>query len=125
MAGAALFALNAVTLRGPTWRRELAISAAIPLGAALILLVLMLLDGAGWIPQAGVRYTLLLLVVWKIALCYWLFFLQQVPFSLYEYFNPDSGRTLPLGPIVVAAGAVFKPQLVDAFANPFWRAAVS
>lgn len=120
--GAALFAINAWFLRGPHWQRELALAAAMLLGAAALHVIATGAGESGLIPQAAVKYALLSVIAWKLGLAYWLYFLQQNGFALYEYFGGKAQNGLP----IVIIGSVFIDRLViNAVDNPIWKAMVS
>jgi hypothetical protein len=124
--GALLFALNAWLLRGPSWFRELALSVAILAGSPLIFLGLVVMDNHGWLPAGSAQYALLLIVVWKLCVAYWIFFLQQTAFSLHEYFSAHTQtRSIPAGAAMVAAGTVLKAGVVNAIASPLWKIMVN
>jgi hypothetical protein len=86
---ALMFGSSAVLLRGPTWRREVTLAALMLLGAALLFIGIRLLEQVG-VPLAVLRYVFLTVVLWKLACAYWLFFLQQNTFALYEYFGGNA-----------------------------------
>lgn len=125
--GTAAFAFNAWALRGATWGREIALALAILIGAPIILFILGLLGAAGALPGSSFRYAALLIVAWKLGLAYWIFFLQQGSHALYEYFGGamNQSRAVPIGALLVFAGGFLKPEVVKAFASPFWKVMVS
>jgi hypothetical protein len=125
--GAAAFAVNAWLLRGPTWAREFGLAFAILAGAPVILLLLAFARGSGWLSDAAFQYALLLIIAWKLGLAYWIFFLQQSSYALYEYFGGAANRAqvVPVGVLLVFAGGYLKPQVVKAFASPLWQIMVS
>lgn len=125
--GALAFAVNAWILRGPTRSREIALAIAILIGAPLILLLLSMIGAAGGLPGSSPKYALLLIVAWKLGLAYWIFFLQQTSYALYEYFGGAAarGQGAALGAVLVFAGGYLKPQVVGAVASPFWQIMVS
>lgn len=121
--GVLMFAFNAWSLRSPTLGRELALAAAIVLGAPLLLLGIAMLPGLGALPESGIKYALLLIVTWKLGLAYWIFFLQQSPFALYEYFEERSEgtpRSAQAGIVIVVLGGLLKSNVVGAIDSPFW-----
>ena len=125
--GAATFAFNAWMLRGPTWLREIGFAVAILAGAPLILIGLALARSAGALPGAAFDYAMLLIVAWKLGLAYWIFFLQQSSYALYEYFGgaANRARAVPIGALLVFAGGYLKPQVVKAVGSPLWQIMVS
>ncbi len=120
--GAALFAINAWFLRGPNWQRELALCVALLVGAPLIHMLVGGAFNAGVIPEVGLKYAYLCVVLWKLSIAYWIFFLQQTGFDLYQYFGGKPQNGLP----IVALGAIFLDRLVlKAIDHPLWLAMVS
>jgi hypothetical protein len=126
--GVAIFAFNAWSLRSPTLGRELALAIAILLGAPILLLLLSMLPSQGLLPESAFKYALLLIVAWKLGLAYWIFFLQQNPYALYEYFEErttSNPRSAQAGAAIVVIGGLFKSNVVGAIASPFWAVMVS
>lgn len=125
--GTAAFAFNAWVLRGPTWGREMGLALATLIGAPVILFGLAILRSADMLPGSALYYAMLLIVAWKLGLAYWIFFLQQNSYALYEYFNgaANQARVVPLGALLVFAGGFLKPQVVQAIASPFWQVMVN
>jgi hypothetical protein len=125
--GALLFTINAIFLRGPTWRREIVLAVLMLVGAPALLYLLGILDGQGFISRQALQYTLLVVIVWKLAFAYWIFFLQLNAHALYEYFNGQggaSGQNVPTGAIFVGGGAMLKSKVIALFSSPFWQAMV-
>ena len=121
--GIAMFAVNAITLRSQTWKRELGLVAAIPLGACVIVFAIIEANVLKFLPERAIPYTLLLITVWKFALAYWIFFLQQGAFALYEYFRPyaQNSPSAQLGAGLVVVGMFVRSNVLGAFDdNPFW-----
>lgn len=121
--GIAMFMFNAWSLRSPTLRRELAIAVAVLLGSPILLLALATLPAQGLLPDAGFKYALLLIVTWKLGLAYWIFFLQQSPYALYEYFEEratGAPRSAQAGAAIVVFGGLLKSKIVGAIDSPFW-----
>jgi hypothetical protein len=71
--GALLFTSNAILLRGPTWRREIALAILMLVGAPALVMLLAILGDQGLISRRAFQYTLILVVVWKLAIGYWIF----------------------------------------------------
>lgn len=120
--GAALFALNAWELRGPTWRREIGLSVAMLAGAAVLGFVIGQAETASLVPAGAVKYTILLIIAWKLGLTYWIYYLQQTAFSLYEYFG---GKALNGLPIILVGGFFVDRLVINALDHPLWKAMVS
>jgi hypothetical protein len=120
--GAAVFAFNAWSLRGPTWQREIWLSLAMLAGAALLAVLLGQSEAAGMLPAVAAKYAILLIVAWKLGLAYWIYYLQHTGFALYEYFGGKAYNGL----IVVIAGAFLSNRIVaDAVDHWIWKIVVS
>jgi hypothetical protein len=120
--GTVMFGLNAALLRGPTWRRELLLSVSVLLGAALLFIVIGVAAVEHWLPPLLVRYALIGIVLWKLALAYWLFFLQQNTFSLYEYFggNAREAQRGSAGMALLVVGMLFRTPVLKVFDSDLW-----
>ena len=60
------------------------------------------------------------------AIAYWLFFLQQSSYALYEYFGGGTrGHALQLGAALVVGGAIVRSTVIQAFPSAFWFLTVS
>lgn len=120
---APLFGLNAALLRGPTWRRELALVALLLICAPLLFIALTFVADHQWLSQRLGRYVYLLIVLCKLAVAYWLFFLQQNTYALYEYFGGTAHETRrgSVGMVAVVAGMMFRSSVLAAFQTPLWR----
>ncbi len=92
------FVLNGLALGSPTRRQELGWAiGGLAGGLALILGIFAAHESLG---RLGVRYSLVALTVWKLAVSYWLYTLQSRSFHLYEHF----GGRVRNGALVVVAG---------------------
>ena len=60
------------------------------------------------VPATAAPYLGLVLIVWKLAVSYWLFTLQSRSFGLYQYF----GGPVRSGALVVIAAFFLRPRLV-------------
>jgi hypothetical protein len=120
--GAALFAMNAWYLRGPMWQRELALVAAMFVGAVLLGVLIHFGEASGVLPERAVKYAALAVIAWKLAIMYWIYFLQQAEFALFEYF----GGKLQNGALFVVLGSLLlRPLVTQAFDHPLWWLMVS
>jgi hypothetical protein len=90
------FAFNAYAIGSPTRRRELAIAAGGFVGTAGLVLALLLLADSGWVEGVGISYALVVLVVWKLLISYWLYVLQGRTFALFEHFAGSAKNGLPV-----------------------------
>lgn len=118
---AGLFAINAWFLRGPTWGREIALAAAMLVGTVVLVLTIDAIYASGMLSERTLKYAFLVIVVWKLALAYWMFFLQQTGFALYEYF----GGKAQSGLLILIAGAFLRSYVTSAVDHPLWRIVVS
>ena len=125
--GAIMLSINAWLLRGPTWRREVGLACSLLIGSALIFVGLVIAEQSGLLPNVFIPYALLLVVAWKLGVAYWVFFLQQNTFALYEYFSVQTApsQSLPLGAIMVMAGTFLRSAVAGVFDSPAWIIAVS
>ncbi|MEM7352080.1 MAG: hypothetical protein AAF657_14870 [Acidobacteriota bacterium] len=104
------FAINGFAVGSPTRRRELALAAGGFVGSFLIMIVILALAGQGVFGEVGVRYALISLTVWKLAMSYWLYVLQSRSFSLYEHF----GGTVRNGLVVVFLAYFLRGRVAEA-----------
>jgi hypothetical protein len=121
---ALIYGANAVLLRGPTWRREITLVVLMLVGAPLILIGIVQL--APWVPKQSLSYVFLTVTQWKLGVAYWLFFLQQNTFGLYEYFGGTSGeaRRGSVGMALVVVGLLLRSSVVNTFESPLWQVMV-
>ena len=116
--GAVVFAINAWSIRGPTWDRELKLIACMLLGAA-VLGSAILLSGMG---APALKYAELVVIAWKLALAYWVYHLQHTGFALFQYF----GGKVQNGLLIVLVGTlVLRGPILRALDHPVWYMMVS
>jgi hypothetical protein len=120
--GALLFALNAWFLRGPTWRREMELSITMLVGAGILGFLLVQAEASGAIPTGAVKYAFLIVVAWKLAVTYWIYYLQQTGFALFEYFGGKAQNGLA---IVFVGAILLRRVIVEAVDHPVWKIVVS
>jgi hypothetical protein len=120
--GAALFALNAYFLRGPTWRREVGLCIVMLVGAAILGFGLLQAEATGMLPPKSAKYAILLVVAWKLAVTYWIYYLQQTGFALFEYFGGKAQNGLA---IVFIGSFLLRRVIVEAVDHPLWKIVVS
>jgi hypothetical protein len=120
--GALLFALNAWFLRGPTWRREIELSITMLVGAGILGFLLVQAEASGAIPTGAVKYAFLIVVAWKLAVTYWIYYLQQTGFALFEYFGGKAQNGLA---IVFVGAILLRRVIVEAVDHPVWKIVVS
>ena len=106
------FVFNGFAVGSPTRWRETGIVLFGFAGAALSVVGLGYLVGAGILPRGGIPYALLVVVVFKLAVSYWLHALQERTFGVYEYYGGLSKSGLPVVIVayLVARGA--RPALL-------------
>ncbi len=120
--GALLFAVNAYFLRGPTWKRELELAATMLLGAGILGFLIVQAEASGALQPGAVKYAILIVVAWKLAVTYWIYYLQQTGFALFEYFGGKAQNGLP---IVLVGGLLLRRLVVNAVDHPVWKIMVS
>jgi hypothetical protein len=116
--GLAWFAFNGLAVGSPTLRREWALMAGGLAGAFAIVVGLGAAAGTGLLARGmPIEFALLGLVVWKLALGYWLNVLQGATIEIHEYY----GGTLRNGlPVVFAATFFLRKPVLDAL-PALWR----
>ena len=101
MFGGALIAwawsiLNAHALGSPTRRRETWIVVGGLAGIVAIAMAIAFLAVKGVVPREKVPHAMLLLVLWKLGISYWIFFLQSRTFELYQHFGGVVRNAFPV-----------------------------
>ncbi len=112
--GLAWFAFNSVALGSPARAREGLYIAASVLGSALLLMLLAIASGNGWLDESALRYAGLSLIALKLVCGYSLYISQQRSCELWEYFGGKPANGLPL----VIISALFGRKLLDAASLP-------
>ena len=102
--------LNGAAVGSPTRRKEAAWVTCGLLGSMVLILMLDSLAQRGVLSDGGVRYCLVGLTVWKLAVSYWLYVTQTRSFRLYEYF----GGRVRNGIFGVIAGFFLAPKIYAA-----------
>ncbi len=117
--GAALswswFLVNGAAIGSPTRRQESSLAIGGMAGSLVLILAISTLAGQEILGDLGVRYSLVGLTVWKLAVSYWLFTLQSRSFHLYEHF----GGTVRNGALVVIVGFFLTTRLYQGLPG-FW-----
>lgn len=81
------FAVNGFAVGSPTRGRELGVALLGFAGGAVIVLTILQLAGSGVLEGGAVRYAVIALTVWQLAVSYALYALQVRSFHLYEHFG--------------------------------------
>lgn len=120
MFGGALLAwswsgVNAYALGSPTRRRELGIILLGFAGTVALVIAAGLAAKAEVITRDHLPYVILGLVVWKLGISYWLYFLQSRTFELYQYF----GGAVRNGVAGVIAAYFLRSAAVSALGGSF------
>ena len=89
------FAFNGAAVGSPTRQRELMIVAGGFAGSFALVIVLLILAGAELVAKGALPYLFTILVVWHLAVSYWLYVLQSRTFALYEYYGGVVTNGLP------------------------------
>ncbi len=109
------FVVNGAALGSPTRRREIGWAIGGLIGGLAMILGIFYLFERELLGELALRYSLIGLTVWKLAVSYWLFMLQSRSFHLYEHF----GGTVRNGALVVFLGYFLTRQLYQAL-PPVW-----
>ena len=104
------FAVNGFAVGSPTRRRELALSVGGFVGNFAITMAIVLLASFEVFGEAGIRYAMISLTVWKLGVSYWLYVLQSRSFSLYEHF----GGRVRNGLVVVFIAFIARSRVLEA-----------
>jgi hypothetical protein len=92
------------------------------LGAAILGFILVQAEASGALAAGAVKYAFLIVVAWKLAVTYWIYYLQQTGFALFEYFGGKAQNGLAL----VFVGAILvRRVIVQAVEHPVWKVVVS
>jgi hypothetical protein len=110
------FIFNGFALGSPTRRKELALAVAAPLGLLALSTVLAILAALLELPKGSLPYFQVLLIVWKLAVAYWLFDLQKRGFALHEHFGGQVRNGAP----VLIAGFLLRGTVLNAFGGSGW-----
>ena len=104
------FAANGFAVGSPSRRRELALAIGGFVGSFVITMALVVLASGEVLGEVGIRYALISLTVWKLAVSYWLYLLQSRSFALYSHF----GGTVRNGLLVVVVAAFTRGRVLEA-----------
>lgn len=113
------FVFNSIAVGSPTRVREWLWAGAGLLGSLLIALLLMWLLSSGYIvSKTQVQYALLVMVVWKLAIGYVLFTLQNATIEIYQYYGGVLNRFAPL--VALAGAFVLRGFVLDLVPVTLW-----
>jgi hypothetical protein len=111
------FVFNAFAIGSPTRIKELFITVAGWLGIFLLAVVVMKCFEVLALADSKLKYGLQFVVIAKLGVAYWLYFLQSRTFEIYEHFN---GRVRN-GLLVVIAAAIFlRKDVLSLVDNVLW-----
>lgn len=104
------FVFNAFAMGSTTRRKELGFALAVVPGTLLLFILVSLLLGQGVLTQASMPYALVSVLVWKLAMGYVLFNLQQRGFALHEYYGGvvRNGALVLVASIFLGSSALVK-----------------
>lgn len=102
------FAVNGFALGSATRVKELLIAVSYFMGALLAVVFLGYCTAQGWLPEVYIKYAFQVVVLWKLGLAYWLFFLQSTTLELYQY----AGGIVRNGVFLLIAAALFMREKV-------------
>jgi hypothetical protein len=91
-------------------------------GAGILGFLLVQAEASGAIPTGAVKYAFLIVVAWKLAVTYWIYYLQQTGFALFEYFGGKAQNGLA---IVFVGAILLRRVIVEAVDHPVWKIVVS
>lgn len=98
------FVLNGFAVGSPTRRREFLLAIIGLTGSAVLVFVVLWLSANEVLERAPLRYVVVVVTVWKLAMSYWLYTLQSRCFGLYEHFGgPVRNGVLPLVGAAIAS----------------------
>jgi hypothetical protein len=90
------FILNSFALGSPTRRKELVLALLWPPVLVALTFGLGLLHTLLELPKGAMPYLSMCVILWKLAVAYWLFDLQKRSFALHEYFGGPVRNGLPM-----------------------------
>lgn len=102
------FALNGFAVGSPNRFRETALGAGGLAGSLALALAIGAADSRGALSETAIRFAVLGVVVWKLAVAYWLYALQSRSFGLYEYY----GGPVRNGALVAILGGILGRGIV-------------
>jgi hypothetical protein len=113
------FIVNSLAVGSPTRRREVALAIVGFVGNAALVLALGSLLFTEIVPETFAPYLVLVQIVWRLGVSYWLYVLQARTFGIYEYYGGPVRNGLPILIVGYFAGRlVIGPALQ---AVPFLR----
>jgi hypothetical protein len=116
------FAWNAFAVGSPTRRRELVVAIAGFAGSVGLAFALAVFAVQEVLTGVALRYAIVSVTVWKLAVSYWLYSLQGRSFHLFEHY----GGVVRNGLLVVLLGGMLGRRLVlPAVDSGLWRLVVS
>lgn len=105
------FLFNSFAVGSPTQKRECTWIAAGFAGSLVLVFTILSLHEQGVIAEDFLKYALLLVTVWKLAVTYVLFTLQSHTIELFEYY----GGQLKNGIFILIAGVLASPFILASF----------
>ena len=116
------FAFNAVAMGSPTRRREIALCALTFAVTAVLGYTVLALREIGVIESRTVlRFALLGIVTWKLAMAYAIHTLQARTFHVYEYY----GGPVRSASYVISTGFLLRGAVIGLSDDPLWEIIVS
>jgi hypothetical protein len=115
------FVVNGQALGSPTRVREPLLALAGFMGVIVLSGIIVWLLGTGTLPEDKLRYAALLVTLWKLAVCYWLYSLQSRSFDVYEYY----GGSVRNGFVFVIVGYFIQGSALQLSTNFIWRVLVT
>jgi hypothetical protein len=116
------FAFNAIAMGSPTRRKEIAMCVLALAGAAVLGYAVLALRGIGVIESRIVlRFALLGIVTWKLAMAYAIHMLQARTFHVYEYY----GGPVRSASYAISTGWLLRDFVIGLSDDPLWVIIVS
>ena len=116
------FALNGFAVGSPTRKRELALAVGGFAGTLGLAIGLGYLAGTRVLTGVAVQYAFVSLTVWKLAVSYLLFHLQNRSFHLYEYYGGTVRNGLA---VALLGGFLARRPVLEAVDSALWRVVLS
>lgn len=110
------FVVNGLAVGSPTRGRERALVLLGLVGAGVLLFVVFGLTAAGLLEGMSLRFALLAVTLWKLAIAYLVYTMQARPFALYEHY----GGRLRNGALVAFAGVFLDGPVRTVLGGGFW-----
>ena len=116
------FAVNSFALGSQNKWKTLGLALAGFSGALILWLGIAFLHASGILPEGGIPYAVLAIVVWKLGVGYYIYFVQSRTFDIYQHFGGPVKSGLIL---VVLAGFFARRQVLGLLDHALWLVVMS